>query len=322
MSKAICGVVVDEKKYREVYAKSYFISGVNCAFDYVELGVAVLNGTESARGLATDTVFCENCKRIYDKTRAELISYNKAKGLNEQGKEICNMTEGDLKTMKHENFGGYLQDLKELFLRASREREALKQKFDKAGETWKREEVETRGNEYEHTRAHMDFLEAEETYKNGVLELEKKYKKAVEDVRAEFESHVDDFYAPNGNRIDTATVSLLNSGIKLSAAELDKLLVQFCDNPTMLRVLGDYSNKNGLNKESRATAYSHTAKGYGAEEKRIFNRVANFVNSTVGVDERRFWTWNEKGRNDSAEMIDGAIAEMDGYFVRPQVSGE
>ena len=138
MSKAICGVVVDEKKYREVYAKSYFISGVNCAFDYVELGVAVLNGTESARGLATDTVFCENCKRIYYKTRAELISYNKAKGLNEQGKEICNMTEGDLKTMKHENFGGYLQDLKELFLRASREREALKQKFDKAGETLKR----------------------------------------------------------------------------------------------------------------------------------------------------------------------------------------
>lgn len=322
MGKMICGVVVDEKKYREVYAKSYFISGVNCAFDYVELGVAVLNGTESARGLATDTVFCENCKGIYDKTRAELISYNKAKGLDENGKAINNITKGDYEIMKHENFGGYLQDLKELFLRASREREALKQKFDKATEIWKREEVETRNSEYDHTRAKMDYMEAEKSYKEAILELEKKYKEAVKQVQAEFESHLDDFYAPNGNRIDKATVDLLNSGIKLKAAEVDKLLVQFCDNPTMLRVLGDYSYKNGLNKESRAAAYNQTAKGYGAEEKRIFNRAAEFVNSTVGLDETRFWAWSENGRSKSVELFDTCIAEMDGYFVRPQVSGE
>ena len=322
MSKTICGVVVDEKKYREVHSKSYLISGMNCSFDLLEFGVAVLNGVESARGFATDTVFCENCKRIYDKTRVELISYNKAKGLDENGKVINNTTKGDYRTMKHENFGGYLQDLKELFLKASREREALKQKSDKAGETWKREAVEKRGNEYEYTRARMDYLEAEEAYKNGVLELEKKYKKAVDDVRAEFESHVDDFYLPNGNRIDAATVALLNSGIKLKAAEIDKLLVQFCNNPTMLRVLGDYSTKNGLDKESRAVSYSHVARGYGAGEKRIFNQVADFVNSAVELGERRAWVLEEKGRNDGIRMIDGAIAEMDGYFVRPQVSGE
>lgn len=322
MNKMVCGVVVDEKKYREVHSKSYLISGMNCSFDLLEFGVAVLNGTESARGFATDTVFCENCKRIYDKTKAELISYNKAKGLDGNGKAINNITKGDYEIMKHENFGGYLQDLKELFLRASREREALKQKFDKAGEEWRKEEVETRGKDYEHTRARMDYLEAEKAYKNGVAELAKKYKKAVDDVRAEFENHLNDFYLPNGNRIDTATVALLNSGIKLKAAELDQMLVQFSNNPTMLRVLGDYSNKNGLDKESRALAYSQVAKGYGAEEKRIFNRVADFVNSTTGVDEKCFWAWNEKGRNSGVEMIDGAIAEMDAYFIRPQVSGE
>lgn len=322
MSKTICGVVVDEKKYREVYAKSYFISGVNCAFDYVELGVAVLNGTESARGLATDMVFCENCKRIYDKTRAGLISYNKAKGLDENGKTINNITKGDYEIMKHENFGGYLQDLKELFLRASREREALKQKFDKAGETWKREEVENRGNEYEYARAKMDYLEAEKSYKDAVLELEKKYKKAVDDVRAEFENHLNDFYLPNGNRIDAATVALLNSGIKLKATELDQMLVQFSNSPTMLRILGDYSTKNGLDKESRAVSYSHVARGYGAGEKRIFNQVVDFVNSAVELGERRAWVLNEKGRNDGIRMIDDAITEMDSYFVRPQVFGE
>lgn len=305
MNKTICGIVVDEKFYKEFMERKFTVLDKNVKANVVEIYATSRDYAENAPEIA------EAAQKVREQIRAEIQAYYAAK----DGRK-------EYKAMKHQNFGGYLGDLKELFLQASKEREALKQKFDKAGETWKREEVETRGKEYEHTRAHMDFLEAEEAYKNGVMELEKKYKKAVEDVRAEFESHVDDFYAPNGNRIDVATVSLLNSGIKLNAAELDKLLVQFCDNPTMLRVLGDYSYKNGLNKESRAAAYNQTAKGYGAEEKRIFNRIANFVNSTVENNERRFWTWNEKGRNDSAEMIDGAIAEMDGYFVRPQVSGE
>ena len=305
MSKAICGVVVDEEYFKEFMKRSFNVLDKNIKANVVEIYATSRDYAENA------PEYTEAAQKVREQIRAEIQAYYAAK----DGRK-------EYKAMKHQNFGGYLGDLKELFLQASKEREVLKQKFDKAGETWKREEVETRGNEYEHTRAHMDFLEAEETYKNGVLELEKKYKKAVEDVRAEFESHVDDFYAPNGNRIDAATVSLLNSGIKLNASELDKLLVQFCDNPTMLRVLGDYSYKNGLNKESRAAAYNQTAKGYGAEEKRIFNRIANFINSTVESDERRFWTWNEKGRNDSAEMIDGAIAEMDGYFIRPQVSVE
>lgn len=305
MNKTICGVVVDEEYFKEFMKRNFKVLDKTVKANVVEVYATSRDYAENA------PEYTEAAQKVREQIRAEIQAYYAAK----DGRK-------EYKAMKHQNFGGYLGDLKELFLQASKEREALKQRFDEAGETWKREEVETRGNEYEHTRAHMDFLEAEETYKNGVLELEKKYKKAVEDVRAEFESHVDDFYAPNGNRIDAATVSLLNSGIKLNASELDKLLVQFCDNPTMLRVLGDYSYKNGLNKESRAAAYNQTAKGYGAEEKRIFNRIANFVNSTVENNERRFWTWNEKGRNDSTEMIDGAIAEMDGYFVRPQVSGE
>lgn len=305
MNKTICGVVVDEEYFKEFMKRNFKVLDKNVKANVVEIYATSRDYAENA------PEYTEAAQKVREQIRAEIQSYYAAK----DGRK-------EYKAMKHQNFGGYLGDLKELFLQASKEREVLKQKFDKAGEEWRKEEVETRGKDYEHTRAQMDYLEAEKAYKNGVLELEKKYKEAVEDVRAEFESHLDDFYAPNGNRIDKATVDLLNSGIRLKAAEVDKLLVHFCDNPTMLRVLGDYSHKNGLNKESRAAAYSHTAMGYGAEEKRIFNMVANFVNSTVEADERRFWTWNENGRNDSAKMIDGAIAEMDGYFVRPQVSGE
>lgn len=90
----------------------------------------------------------------------------------------------------------------------------------------------------------------------------------------------------------------------------------------MLRILGDYSTKNGLDRESRAVSYSSTARGCGSEERKIFAKVADFVNSTIGLDDRRSWSWNEKGRNSGVEMIDTAINEIDTYFVRPQVSGE
>lgn len=305
MNKTICGVVVDEKYFKEFMERKFKVLDKTVKANVVEIYATSRDYAENA------PEYTEAAQKVREQIRAEIQAYYAAK----DGRK-------EYKAMKHQNFGGYLEDLKELFLQASKEREVLKQKFDKAGETWKREEVETRGKEYEYTRARMDFLEAEEAYKNGVLELEKKYKKAVEDVRAEFENHLNDFYLPNGSRIDAATVALLNSGIKLKATELDQMLVQFSNSPTMLRILGDYSTKNGLDKESRAVSYSHVARGYGAGEKRIFNRVADFVNSTVELSKRRAWVLNEKGRDDGIRMIDGAINEMDTYFVRPQVYGE
>ncbi len=305
MSKMICGIVVDEEFYKEFMERDFKILDKTVKANVVDIYATSRDYAENA------PEYTEAAQKVREQIRAEIQAYYAAK----DGRK-------EYKAMKHQNFGGYLGDLKELFLQASKEREALKQKFDKAGETWRKEEVETRGNEYEHTKAQMDYLEAEKAYKNGVAELAKKYKKAVDDVRAEFENHLNDFYLPNGNRIDAATVALLNSGIKLKATELDQMLVQFSNSPTMLRILGDYSTKNGLDKESRSVSYSHVARGYGAGEKRIFNQVADFVNSAVELGERRAWVLEEKGRNDGIRMIDGAIAEMDGYFVRPQVSGE
>lgn len=305
MNKMICGVVVDDEFYKDFMKRSFAVLDKNVKANIVEIYATSRDYAENAPEIA------EAAQKVREQIRAEIESFYAAR----DGRK-------EYKAMKHQSFGGYLEDLKKLFLQASKEREALKQKFDKAGEEWRKEEVETRGKDYEHTRARMDYLEAEKAYKNGVVELAKKYEKAVDDIRAEFENHLNDFYLPNGNRIDTATVALLNSGIKLKANELDQMLVQFSNSPTMLRILGDYSSKNGLDKESRALSYSHVAKSYGAEEKRIFNRVADFVNSTTGVDEKRFWAWNEKGRNEGVNMIDSAIAEMDAYFIRPQVSGE
>ena len=303
MSRKICGIAVDEKLYNEMMSRKFTVLDKTVNANVVEIYATSADIAENMPELA------EAAKEVVEEIQNEIRTYYAAK---DGRKEFAKM--------KHDDFGGYLSDLKEVFMNASKEREKLVQEKEKAYKKW--EAASKSRDEYTRSKGLVDFRDAEKVYKEGINELYTRYKGAVNNIRTDFEAHLNDFYAPNGNRIDKATVDLLNSGIKLKAAEVDKLLVQFCDNPTMLRVLGDYSYKNGLNKESRAAAYNQTAKGYGAEEKRIFNGAAEFVNSTVGLDETRFWAWSENGRSKSVELFDTCIAEMDGYFVRPQVSGE
>lgn len=306
MSRKICGITVDDDFYSEYRKRKFKVLDEN-------VNAIIVKEYATAEDIADKyPELAEAAKKVMADIQNEIREYYAAK----DGRK-------EYKAMKHQNFGGYLEDLKKLFLEASRERETLKQKYEKARKTWEREESKNRGNDYERTRAKMAYLEEEKSYKDSIVELEKKYKEAANKVQTEFENHLADFYAPNGLRIDKPTVDLLNSGIKLKTSELDELLAQFYYNPTMLRVLGDYSTKNGLDKKSKALSYSHVAKGYGAEQKRLFNRVIEFVERVYGIEERYSLAWcNEKGRNDGIRMIDGAVAEMDGYFIRPKVVGE
>ena len=156
MNKTICGVVVDEEYFKEFMKRNFKVLDKNVKANVVEIYATSRDYAENA------PEYTEAAQKVREQIRAEIQSYYAAK----DGRK-------EYKAMKHQNFGGYLGDLKELFLQASKEREVLKQKFDKAGETWKREEVETRGNEYEHTKARMDYMEAEKTYKESVGVQEK-----------------------------------------------------------------------------------------------------------------------------------------------------
>ncbi len=305
MNRTICGIVVDEKFYKEFMERKFTVLDKSVKANVVEIYATSRDYAENEPEIA------EAAQKVREQIRAEIQEYYAAK----DGRK-------EYKAMKHQNFGGYLGDLKELFLQASKEREALRQKKEKALEKWEEERKEHQQDSYGYTKAKMEYLEAEQAYKEGIKELERKYAEAVGNVRAEFEAHLNDFYAPNGRRIDKATVDLLHSGIRLKGKEIDAMLPQYIGNPTMLRIISDYCEANKI-KENRALSYGRTAAGYGQEEKKVFEEVASMVATVSGIDEGKAITWvNEANRTKYADMVDNAAATMDGYFVRPQVSGE
>lgn len=79
-------------------------------------------------------------------------------------------------------------------------------------------------------------------YENIKADVEEKLKSVYENMAKEVET----FYTPKGAEIDADTLSLINSGIKLTGDEFDSLTSKYANNYTMIRLLSDYAKKNDI----------------------------------------------------------------------------
>lgn len=299
MSKKICGITVDEEFYNKMMARKFMVLDKTVNANVVEIYATSADIAENAPELA------EAAK----KAMAEIQSKIRAYYAEKEGR-------GSHVKMKHDDFGGYLADLKEVFMQASKEREKMVQEKEKAAKKW--EEAGKSKDEYVKSKGLVEFRDAEKTYREEIRGLYEKYKEVVNDVRADFEEHLNDFYAPNALRLDQAVVSLLNSGIKLTGKEVDSLLEQHYNNVTMLRIIGSYVTKSQLEGEVKQLAYIHAAESYGAMEKRQFEGIADIIKRVTGEDELKALSWiSEKNRDSFSAMADNAAAGVNSYFIRP-----
>lgn len=299
MSRKICGITVDERFYNEMMARKFAVLDKTVNANVVQIYATSADIAENAPELA------ETAKKVVEEIQNEIRAYYAAK---DGRKEFVKM--------KHDDFGGYLLDLKEVFMNASKEREKLVQEKEKAIKKY--ETASTSKDKYTRSKGLVDFRDAEKVYKKGINELYTRYKEAVNNIRTDFEAHLNDFYAPNALRVDQAVVSLLNSGIMLNAKEAGSLLEQHYNNPTMLRIIGSYVTRNHLEGEVKQSVYSRAAESYGETEKRQFEGIADIIKRVTDEDELKAMSWiNEKSRERFSDIVDNAAAEVNRYFIRP-----
>lgn len=222
--------------------------------------------------------------------------------------------------MKHDTFEEYLRDLQEIHAKVAPERRELKQKWDEAQKRWQEDQGEYKGDEHYLAREKVRYLDAREEYKRNVMELQRQTKEEIQAVQAEYEKHVTDFYSANGNRLDDATVRLLNSGIKLTDAEIDGMVSQNTDNPTMLRLISDHCDKQGIGTDS-VRIYGGLARKGGADEREAFKAVAGMVQNAVSTEEITADIWS-KADSHFQRLSDQQIRAMRRFFVRPLGNGE
>ncbi len=298
MNELVCGIVVDEELYKKYQDKRYKIGGEEYALRTIEI-MAVSKDYDVYPHLKAQA------QGVVEQVQGEIKDYYAAK---DGRKEYV--------AMKHDTFDGYLKDLQEIHAKAAPERRALKEKMDAAQKRWEEDQREFKGDEHYLAWEKVRYLDAQEEYKGNVMELQRRTKEEMREVQAEYEKHVTDFYSASGNRLDDATVRLLNSGIKLTDAEIDSMVNQNTGNPTMLRLISDHCEKMGIENRN-ARVYGSFARKAGADEREAFKVIADMVEKAVSENEVTADIWS-KPESHFQRLSDQQIGAMREFWVRPE----
>lgn len=250
--------------------------------------------------------YAEAAKQVREEIRTEIQSYYTAK----DGRK-------EFKTMKHQNFGEYILDLNPIFDKAIKRRDELLQTKQIAEKKWAdlgkdKENVD----ELQYSRAQTAFLESQQLYENQCMELEQEIRAEVKVVRDSFNEHLIDFYTPSGVKIDNDVVNLLNSGIELNGEEIDSLITQSADNPTMLRIITDFCKKNRIEDSGLSVIFGVMARSKGEKELKIFDNVAHTIATLIAGNDITVKVWT-KTRDRFSVYVDDAVAELNALMVKP-----
>ena len=309
-NKILCGMVVDDKDYNDFALKKYDVPGAAEINPYRwEDGKLSLHQIELLAGMKDYRreypEFSKACQKIIEQAKREIGNYYAAR----DGRR-------EYKVMKHDDFTGYIKDLQEIHKKAAAERRRIQSEYDKAAEAWREAQKDATLSDYGKTAAKMKWLEAEQAYKDSVESLKSTTNEDIANIRKEFDEHIEDFYSANGNRLDDGTVRLLNSGINLSDKEIDRLVNQNKGNPTMLRLVHDYCQSNGIeNKQARI--YGYTARAAGSHENRIFDQVVDMVSRVLTTEDAIAKVWGKENSH-FERLSNDAIQSMAALEVKPE----
>ena len=303
----ICGVVVDRKDYDSFATQQFEVP-----HDFKE-GKRSLWNIEQMSKMSDYKKhypeFSKACQKIVEQAAREIRNFYAGR----DGRK-------EFKTMKHDDFTGYIKDLQEIHKKAAAERQCIQSEYDKAAEAWREVQKDATLSDYGKTAGKMKWLEAEQSYKDSIAALKNATNEEITNIRREFDEHIEDFYSANGDRLDDGTVRLLNSGIKLSDKEIDRLVNQNKSNPTMLRLVDDYCQSKGIeNKQARI--YGYTARTAGSHENRIFDQVVDMVSKVLTTEDAIAKVWSKENSH-FERLSNDAIQSMAALEVKPAAVGE
>lgn len=276
-------------------------------------------------------------KDLYNTVKAEryeldqngnknMYNIGQLEGLAEQGNEeakaivdkVNNEVDEMLKKIDSGNYlfktiNEYILEMARLTEEASKQRDEVEAKHDKAEKAWKEARSAINVSDSWTSARKTEYLLANEEYDKSCIGIYNDLKQKLTALKSEFHIHLKGFYAVTPDRIDNNTIALLNSGIDVSEEEIDRLLFKYRFNTTMIRMISSYAKKNkkGTNL---LTAYTLAVKSGGKAEMNAFNRFMGFCTDSVST--------NNAVRRANASCLDRlgaeALESLDEIVLRPQ----
>lgn len=108
-------------------------------------------------------------------------------------------------------------------------------------------------------------------------------KAGLDEVESRYTQEVKSYYTPNGGMIDANDQALLASGI-LSDAEVIEMIYRHADNPTMLRVLKQHTERNHIqNLPTEAHRAIYQAAASGEKEMFVWGKFNQLMRTPVNM---------------------------------------
>lgn len=255
-----------------------------------------------------------------------MYNVEQLEGLAEQGNEeakaivdkVNNEVDEMLKKMDNgdylfKTFNEYILEMARLTEEASKQRDEVEAKHDKAEKAWKEARSAINVSDSWTSARKTEYLLANEEYDNSCIGIYNDLKQKLTALKSEFHIHLKGFYTVTPDRIDNNTMALLNSGIDVSEEEIDSLLFKNRFNTTMIRMISNYASKNkkGTNL---LTTYRLGATSNGTAEMKAFERFESFCMNAVST--------NNALRRANAGCLDRlgaeALESLDEIAIKPQ----
>lgn len=286
MSK-ILNKIFDKDLYNTVKAERYEL-------DYS--GNKVMYNIEQLEGLAEQGN--EEAKAIVDKVNSEV---------DEMLKKMDN---GDY---LFKTFNEYILEMARLTEEASKQRDEVEAKHDKAEKAWKEARSAINVSDSWTSARKTEYLLANEEYDNSCIGIYNDLKQKLTALKSEFHICLKGFYTITPERIDNNVLVLLDSGIDVSEEEIDSLLFKYRFNTTMIRIVANYAIKN--KKETKLlTTYRLGVTSNGTAEMKAFERFEHFCMNAVST--------NNALRRANAGCLDRlgaeALESLDEIAIKPQ----
>lgn len=241
---------------------------------------------------------------------------------NEEAKAIVDKVNNEvdeiLKKMDSGNYlfktiNEYIFEMARLTEEASKQRDEVEAKHDKAKKTWDKASSASNVSGSWVTARKAEYLLANEEYDNSCNEIYNDLKQKLAILKSEFRIYLKGFYEVTPDRIDNNTIALLNSGIDISEEEIDSLLFKYRFNTTMIRIVVNYAIEN--KKETKLlTTYRLGATSNGTSEMKAFERFEHFCMNAVAT--------NNAVRRANAGCLDRlgaeALESLDEIAIKPQ----
>lgn len=159
---------------------------------------------------------------------------------------------------------------------------------DRCEEAMKKKGTDLAAAEFSVARG--QYVIAQDEFRKAIRKIQDEYHREVAELRNQFAAFLDDHYSASPEKLDNATLTLLNSGI-CSAAELARLAERHANNPTMLRIVSGHAEKMRNRKNQSDNDYKLcTQIAMMANTIKNSNRELAIFDSAVGAAERGLQT--------------------------------